>query len=98
VLGAAKAGGGWQESVNNHTAVTTGNDMSVQWMTEQWGGRKIGRATTGQRWQWGWRQWQWLMWHQRWWQWNQQCWGNNSDNCNNGNEQRQRRQRQWRLQ
>jgi hypothetical protein len=35
VTGAAKAGGGRQESVENHTLRTTGNDGSVQWMTER---------------------------------------------------------------
>ena len=34
--GAAKVGGGRQESVENHTVMTTGNGVSVQWMTE-WG-------------------------------------------------------------
>jgi hypothetical protein len=34
--GAVKVGGGRQESVENHTSMTTGDDRSVQWMTE-WG-------------------------------------------------------------
>jgi hypothetical protein len=36
-MGAAKAGSGRKENADNHTATTTGNDRSVQWMTE-WGG------------------------------------------------------------
>ncbi len=30
----AKAGGGRKESISNHTATTTGDDVSVQWMAE----------------------------------------------------------------
>ena len=37
--GAAKASCGRQESVENHTVMTTGDDVSVQWMTERGGGR-----------------------------------------------------------
>ena len=37
--GAAKAGGGRQESVENHTSMTTGDNGNVQWMTERGGGR-----------------------------------------------------------
>ena len=37
--GAAKAGSGRQESIENHMVMTTGNNMSVQWMTEQGDGR-----------------------------------------------------------
>ena len=37
--GAAKAGGDRKESADNHTATTTGNNRSMQWMTEQGGGR-----------------------------------------------------------
>ena len=37
--GVAKAGGGRQESVENHTSTTTGDDGNVQWMTERGGGR-----------------------------------------------------------
>ena len=33
--GAAKACGGWQESVDFHMAMMRGDDVSVQWMTEQ---------------------------------------------------------------
>jgi hypothetical protein len=37
--GAAKVGCGRQESVENHTVMTTGDDVSVQWMTERGDGR-----------------------------------------------------------
>ena len=37
--GAAKAGGGRKESADNHTATATGDNRSMQWMTEQGGGR-----------------------------------------------------------
>ena len=37
--GAAKAGSGRQESVENHASTMTGDDGSVQWMTERGDGR-----------------------------------------------------------
>jgi hypothetical protein len=40
-MGVANASNGWQESIDYHTVTTMGNDMSVQWMTEQGGEKKI---------------------------------------------------------
>ena len=37
--GAAKAGNGRQESVENHMVMRTGNNVSMQWMTERGDGR-----------------------------------------------------------
>jgi hypothetical protein len=37
--GAAKAGSGRQESVENHMVMMMGKNVSAQWMTERGGGR-----------------------------------------------------------
>jgi hypothetical protein len=39
-MGAAKTGGGWQESIDYHTAMTRGDDVIAQWMTEGGGWKK----------------------------------------------------------
>jgi hypothetical protein len=45
--GAPKAGGGWQESVDNHTATTVGNDEQQEHARNDEGNDKDGKGGKG---------------------------------------------------
>ncbi len=47
VMGASKAGGGWQESVDDHLTMTAGNDKQLELVADDDGSDKEGEGGKG---------------------------------------------------